>query len=274
METIQVMIRDGIGPKLNMLEEALENHPPYPGPEELGNYITEGIQNRYETGQSRWPPLSDKWATYKRRHGYDPRKLHQHDTKPWEVEDYLANVVKNLHIESTGWSISEGLHETIVNNLMEEFAPTPYVWLHEFGIGVPKRDFILSGVRAGLYAYMRAVQDYFKKIGRLPADVIWTIDNYWGLELERDRAKWSIWGILHLLLWFLPPTEYWKYLGIAFEIQNIATGELVEFSHAEAFIQAYIFSRLASQTTGMPVYRKAIRRRFRHTIYAGRYRGR
>lgn len=270
---IRLLIQDGIAPRLNMLDEALSKAPIQPPPEKLGEEIAKAIKKRYDSGQSRWKPLSAKWLKYKMKHGYDTRILHQHDTKPYEVKNYLANVVKNLNIDTSMITTTEGLHEYITDSLLEAFEDTPYVWFHEFGIGLPRRPFIIGGVSKGVANFARLVQNYYSFLRRITVGTLNTLDETWFVDIERDRGKWSVWGLLRLLLWFVPPSEYWKYIGIIFEVERTVEGELLKYQQAEAFMQAYIFSRLASQTTGMPIYPKAIRRRFRHSLYAGYRRG-
>ena len=72
----------------------------------------------------------------------------------------------------------------------------------------------------------------------------------------------------HLIWWFLPPSKYYHYIGMAFDIYGLKSG-IKNVGAVTAYVKALTIG-LAGARAGSPIAftKKARRRQFRKTLYS------
>lgn len=259
------------------------------------------IKERYKSrNKGIWPPLSDNWRRRKRHDGYDIRPLHMHDTKP----EMISRPPLSTVVDEVGRFIKAkpGPNATVITGIDEAFEKTPFVWLHETGTSVyPARPFIADGVEEGIMDATNWVQQRNPTRSPYKDEMVYTLidkklnirrmslkgtasatssvvssipgaSRIAGMSFEASYTSSlskSISKLGRYLWWFMPPSQYWAYLGIASEIEGILRGHLLTGDSIQAFISAYLRG-VASGMTGVPLSEKFARRRFRYTLYPRR----
>ena len=101
---------------------------------------------------------------------------------------------------------------------------------------------------------------------------IWEVDlNYDNLigKLKKERSLMSKFFGNRMMWWFMPPSKYWHYIGMASDIKNIFFGGFLQSGAVYAMILA-MAKGLAGARLGSPVpfTPKARRRKFRKGLYS------
>jgi len=234
----------------------------------LRKSIPAQIKKKYKNrNQGQWPINAPNWRRTKAYSGYDKRVMHQHDTRPDDHpygQPLALSVEKSdshIHVNVVGGAV-------VVSGLDEAFKFNPYVWFHEIGfstrgVRVPARPFIAPGVQEGVAQAMRWVMD------RNPSTstnygVYWNSNNV----SSYVNAQRNIMGRLgRWIWWFMPPSEYWKYLGIYADIMATLKGYLLNPSTLVKFLSAFGLGKLGGMV-GVPLTKKSRRRRFRHKLWS------
>jgi len=131
---------------------------------ELERLIVKNVPDRYyDENRGKWPALSKAWRNHKSRAGLETRKMHMHDNRP-DKSDY--GMPLSYAVDSFGSNLNvraSGPNSYTISGLDEEFASSPYVWLHEQGFKnqhggtVPARPFINPGINDSLAGALRVV---------------------------------------------------------------------------------------------------------------------
>lgn len=130
----------------------------------LERLIVENVPARYyDENRGKWPALSKKWLEIKSKKGYDTRKMHMHDNKPG-LSEFGPPLATNVASFGSKLDVKQvGSNSYAISGLDEEFASSPYVWLHEqgftnqYGASVPARPFINPGINDSLAGALRTV---------------------------------------------------------------------------------------------------------------------
>ena len=226
------------------------------------------IKRKYKNkNDGQWPMNAPNWFRKKAFSGYDKRVMHQHDTRP-DRHSYgkplslsVETVDSHISVEVVGGMV-------IISGLEEAFKSNPYVWFHETGyttngVSVPARPFIAPGVQEGVAQAIRWVLE------RNPS----TSTNYGTYWNSRSAASYlnaqrNIMGRLgRWIWWFMPPSEYWKYLGMYADIMATLKGYLLNPETLAKFASAFAVGKFGGMF-GVPLTKKSRRRRFRHKLWS------
>ena len=92
------------------------------------------------------------------------------------------------------------------------------------------------------------------------------LDNVYGKQKTMKGLMRRLFGN-HLVWWFVPPSKYWHYIGMASDIYGLLYGKK-NMGAAYAYVKALTIG-LAGARAGTPVpfTRKARRRKFRQNLY-------
>jgi hypothetical protein len=194
----------------------------------------------------------------------------------------------------------KGSRRITMSGLAEAFESpenASYVWFHEMGAGVPRRDFILKGVQHG---WNDAINVYnyglrkSRKIGRQQAraraktrrivsaggggggmrmgtglmahgpGMALPVDAQMQAYIPQERLT-----AFAMLWWLLPPSQLWALLGGMSDVAAVISGELLQSRYLGPWLQALALGKLSTYIR-VPLTKKYARRGARRRMYRGR----
>lgn len=257
--------------------------------------ISVKIKKKYRNeNDGTWAKNKESWKKAKQRGGWDTRPMHMHDSNLLQVyhRDYtgtggldrppLVQAVDNI---DKYIKVSGARNVAVVTGIDEAFQQHEFVWLHETGTKVfPARPFIVPGISEAVEASNKwiTVRSPLSKAspvskakdkmtytigvppktgGRIAGGGAGSFQSTYSSSFAKVMSRMG-----RYIWWFMPPSNYWMYLGIASELEGILKGQLLSATSIQAFLSAYIRG-IASGVTGVPLSEKFARRRFRYAIY-------
>jgi len=265
---------DGVTPRLVELQIFMENIQQEQFAKALRESIPASIKRLYSNkNYGHWAKNSPNWSRRKRQMGLDTRVMHM---KNFITIDGKNNWLINIPLASAVRAVGNYIDVKVMGNgvvtvegIDDAFKDNPYVWFHEtgyrssWGVEVPARPFIVPGINEGSAQAVRwlALRTPNRSPGvptmRYRAGDMVAYSH--GIEDAIKRTSRLIW-------WFMPPSEYWKYLGYYADIKGILMGYFMSTDSIMRFAWAF-FRGKASGVTGIPFTEKFARRRFRYRLY-------